>query len=202
VNIVTLAGIALLVPVVAKVCVAASATFPSNVLRENRELRVPRCASQAVDAWPHHFEVVGNSFAGGTLLATAVFFLLYESNHLIPINSKQPESQAAALWGCMVLLGFLVSSIVDLGAHGVRIIRASHVEHCAACEEPKHDHCTVCDTDTDKHATKDLEATKAQDLESVQGSVCVGQSVRQFHILASILVGDWLVRPHTIRLLR
>jgi len=29
--------------------------------------------------------------------------------------------------------GFLVSSIVDLGAHGVRILRAAHRKECAVC---------------------------------------------------------------------
>ena len=77
VNVVTLSGLALCIPVVAK----------------------------SIEMFPDQYEVVGTSFAGGALLATAVFLLLYESNHLIPINSTQTESQAAAIWGCMVLLG-------------------------------------------------------------------------------------------------
>ena len=77
VNIVTLAGVALCVPVVAK----------------------------SIEAFPKYYEVVGTSFAGGALLSTAVFLLLYESNHLIPITEKQTEGMAAAIWGSMVLLG-------------------------------------------------------------------------------------------------
>ena len=79
VNIVTLAGVALCVPVVAK----------------------------SIEAFPKYYEVVGTSFAGGALLSTAVFLLLYESNHLIPITEKQTEGMAAAIWGSMVLLGAL-----------------------------------------------------------------------------------------------
>jgi len=79
VNVVTLAGVALCVPVVAK----------------------------SIEAFPKYYEVVGTSFAGGALLSTAVFLLLYESNHLIPITEKQTEGMAAAIWGSMVLLGAL-----------------------------------------------------------------------------------------------
>jgi zinc transporter ZupT len=122
---------------------------------------------QVIENFPRHFEVVGNSFAGGTLLATAVFFLLYESTHLIPINDSQEEAMASAKWGCMILLGFLVSSIVDLGAHGVRIV--TNKDECSVCEQPN----------------KDVESIKNVEPE-------LSFSARQFHILSSVLVGDWL----------
>jgi hypothetical protein len=82
VNVVTLTGVAMLVPVVAK----------------------------SIEAYPKYFEVVGTSFAGGALLSTAALLLLYESNHLIPVTQKQTEGMAAAIWGSMVLLGALSPS--------------------------------------------------------------------------------------------
>lgn len=35
--------------------------------------------------------------------------------------------------GCLFFAGFLVSSVVDLGAHGLRILRAAHAKQCALC---------------------------------------------------------------------
>jgi len=66
--------------------------------------------SSLVSKYPNEFEIITNGFAGGALLGAAVYLLLHEATHLITADT---EAKAAASWGCMILLGFLTSSIID-----------------------------------------------------------------------------------------
>ena len=85
VNLVTLTGLVLLVPAIKSV----------------------------VEQYPIIFTVTRNAFAAGALLAAAFFLMLYESTHLIPIDENNTEAEASAAWGCMILLGFLTSTLID-----------------------------------------------------------------------------------------
>ena len=75
-------------------------------------LLVPAIKS-VVEQYPNIFTVTLNAFAAGALLAAAFFLMLYESTHLIPIDENNTEAEASAAWGCMILLGFLTSTLID-----------------------------------------------------------------------------------------
>ena len=85
-----------------------------------------------------------NGFAGGAILAAAFYLLLFEATHLIspysqvtpapqkraapcscgvtrlaacPLSQypQEAEGTTAAMWGSMILIGFISASILDLG---------------------------------------------------------------------------------------
>lgn len=97
VNIVTLVGVLLMIPVVA----------------------------EGVKQFPASFTIVTNAFASGALLAAAFFLLLYEATHLIAVTDSRTEATAASLWGVMILLGFLTSAVMDIIATGFTAIQYS-----------------------------------------------------------------------------
>jgi len=70
-----------------------------------------------------------------------------------------------------------VSSIVDLGAHGVRILRKT-----------KRPDCPVCEDDCEGAPSKDDAKTQALQKEAAEEE----ETARRHSILASVLVGDWM----------
>lgn len=59
---------------------------------------------------------VMSAFAAGALLACSFYLMLYEATHLIV---KPNEADAAAMWGSMILLGFITAPILDFVAQAV-----------------------------------------------------------------------------------
>mmetsp|Transcript_32916 Transcript_32916/g.83053 ORF Transcript_32916/g.83053 Transcript_32916/m.83053 type:complete len:550 (-) Transcript_32916:167-1816(-) len=95
-------------------------------------LLIPAVAN-AMERFPAAFSVISNSFAAGALLAAAFFLVLYEATHLIPIDETRTEAQASAAWGCMILLGFLTGSLVDLAVCAlIQLVFPSSGEHADA----------------------------------------------------------------------
>jgi len=72
-----------------------------------------------------------------------------------------------------------VSSFVDLGAHGVRILRKTQREDCPACED-------------DPEGAPNKGDAKTQALEKEAAEEQEEETARRHSILASVLVGDWL----------
>lgn len=58
-----------------------------------------------------------NGFAAGAIMAAAFYLLLFEATHLISPFSQYPDEQegtTAAMWGSMILCGFISAAILDL----------------------------------------------------------------------------------------
>ena len=69
---------------------------------------IAKCLSGNKDV----FFMCTNAFACGAILSTAVYLILYESNHLVVFGG--PEKEDSAAWGSMVMLGFLTGPIIDV----------------------------------------------------------------------------------------
>ena len=66
---------------------------------------------------PAPLSIGTNAFAAGALLATAFYLMMFEATHLIVYED---ESEAAGMWGTMILLGILAAPICDLAIQMIR----------------------------------------------------------------------------------
>jgi len=62
---------------------------------------------------PDAFTVAFNAFAAGALISCAFYLMLFEGSHYVAIGAGS-EGETAFLWGTMVLLGVLTASVIDL----------------------------------------------------------------------------------------
>ncbi len=85
VNVITLVGVVLMVPVV------------STLYRNNQVT----------------FGTAANAFAAGALIAAAFYLMLFEGSHYVAVAGR-PESETAFNWGTMVLVGIITASVMDL----------------------------------------------------------------------------------------
>lgn len=174
VNLVTLIGVVLLIPVV----------------------------STVMTRFPGTFEAAVNAFAAGAILAAAFFLLLYEATHLIEIVAepkegqvKRTEAQASAEWGCMILLGFVMAFVLDaivaivtgrmggLGhGHGTGVQSSEVVSIQVQSQEIK--------PDAEAGDTKAVAVTS--NVKEIDDAAEVApSSMRRTRILCGILLGDF-----------
>jgi len=122
-----------------------------------------------------------NSFAAGALLACAFYLMLYEATHLIV---RDTEAEASAMWGCMILGGFLVACVVDLFAASLKHYAGVREGiKCDACEPSCE--CPCDDT------VKDVEMVAGQVVdEHTQPALAMAN--HRVRVLSGILVGDFV----------
>ena len=118
------------------------------------------------DKNPNTFGAIGNAFAAGALLAAAFFLILHEATHYIIFET---EAMSAAIWGIMILVGFITASILDLF---VAMIRGPE----------------KAETETDKAG-----ARTAGSVEEGQVAVEVqSPASKRVRVLCAILLGDFV----------
>ena len=137
----------------------------------------------AAEKHPNVFGAISSSFAAGALLGAAFFLLLFEATHLVPGGAS--EGASAAMWGTAIMLGFITSSLLDLGVTACCAPKTSPGGEGGAA-------AAAGETSTDA-AEKGNAAEKGV---AATGTIAVEvaglAAARRTRVIMGILVGDFL----------
>merc|ERR1740138_1309982 len=87
------------------------------------------------DENPNAFAALANAFAAGALIACAVFLMIPEGYLYVAVGSPG-EGNTAFMFGLMILLGVITSSVIDFISHLVKgVVAPTKVVPKDAAEE-------------------------------------------------------------------